>query len=127
MGLKMRKRPGPPPPVGCPMQECMQLFGGTWTSDIVWQLSGGARRFSELQRDIARISPKVLTARLRRLEEKGVVLREVIQTSPPSVEYSLSPLGEELIPVIEAIVKVGTRLQNAAVRNQLKLSASRHA
>jgi DNA-binding HxlR family transcriptional regulator len=53
----------------------------------------------------------MLTARLRELEEKGVVRREVVPTSPPSVEYSLSPLGRELIPVIDAIVRVGTKLR----------------
>jgi DNA-binding HxlR family transcriptional regulator len=110
MGLKMRKSVAPPPPAGCPMQECMKLLGGAWTPEIIWHLSGGSRRFGELQKDIARISPKILTARLRRLKQKGVIERAAIATSPPSVEYSLSSLGRELIPVIDAIVKVGTRL-----------------
>jgi DNA-binding HxlR family transcriptional regulator len=110
MGLKMRKSMAPPPPPGCPMQECMKLLGGAWTPSIVWHLSGGPRRFGELQKDIARISPKMLSARLRKLEEKGVITRTVISTSPPSVEYALSPLGKELLPVIDAIVRVGTRL-----------------
>jgi DNA-binding HxlR family transcriptional regulator len=52
----------------------------------------------------------MLTARLRELEEKGVVDREVVPSSPPSVEYSLSELGKELVPVIDSIVRVGTRL-----------------
>ena len=52
----------------------------------------------------------MLTARLRILEEKGVVTREVVPTSPPSVEYALSELGRELVPVIDSIVRVGTRL-----------------
>jgi DNA-binding HxlR family transcriptional regulator len=88
----------------------MALLGGAWTTNVVWQLSGGPRRFSELTRDIAGISAKMLTARLRELEEKGVVDREVVPTSPPSVEYSLSELGQELVPVIDSIVRVGTRL-----------------
>jgi DNA-binding HxlR family transcriptional regulator len=75
-------------------------------------LSGGARRFGELRRDIPQISPKMLTARLRDLEAKGVVSREVIASSPPSVEYSLTDVGHELIPVINAIVKVGTKLRD---------------
>lgn len=116
MGLKMRKSSAPPPPAGCPMQECMKLLSGAWTPDVIWHLSGGARRFCELERDIARISPKMLTARLRRLEEKGVIERAATPTSPPSVEYSLSCLGRELIPVIDAIVKVGTRLRNVSLR-----------
>lgn len=114
MGLKMRKSAAPPPPPGCPMNECMKLLGGAWTPNIVWQLSGGPRRFGELQKDIARISPKMLSARLRSLEAKAVITRTPIATSPPSVEYSLSTLGKELVPVIDAIVRVGTRLRVAA-------------
>jgi DNA-binding HxlR family transcriptional regulator len=52
----------------------------------------------------------MLTKRLRDLEEKGVVVRQVVPSSPPSVEYSLSELGRELVPVINAIVRVGMRL-----------------
>jgi DNA-binding HxlR family transcriptional regulator len=110
MGLKVRKSKAPPPPPGCPMGACMSLLGGAWTPNLIWQLSGGARRFGELGKDIPGISPKMLAARLKILEEKGVVVREVAPTSPPSVEYSLSELGRELVPVINTIVRVGTRL-----------------
>lgn len=89
----------------------MRLLGGAWTPNLIWYLSEGPRRFSELRCDIPRISAKVLTDRLRALEEKGVVDRSVLATSPPSVEYELTPLGRELIPVIHAIVKVGTKLK----------------
>ena len=110
MPHKVRKSKAPPPPPGCPMGTCMALLGGAWTTNVIWQLSGGPRRFGELQKDIPRISPKMLTARLRELVSKGVVSRDVVPTSPPSVEYGLSDLGRELIPVIDTIVKVGTRL-----------------
>ena len=110
MALKVRKSKAPPPPKGCPMGACMELLGGAWTTNVVWQLSGGPRRFGELMKDIPGISPKVLTERLRALEEKGVVTREVMATSPPSVEYALSDVGQELVPVIDSIVRVGTRL-----------------
>ena len=119
MSFKVRKSLAPPRPAGCPMRECMKLLGGAWTPDIVWHLSGGPRRFGELQKDIARISPKMLTARLRTLEEKAVITRAVIETSPPSVEYSLSPLGKELLPVIAAIVKVGTRLRTVSMHGRV--------
>lgn len=113
MALKLRKSKAPPPPPGCPMTECMKLLGGAWTTNLVWMLSGGPRRFGELKRDIPKISPKMLTARLRDLEEKGVVTRQVVPSSPPSVEYGLSPLGRELIPVIDSIVRVGTRIRES--------------
>lgn len=111
MALKKRRNKSPPPPPACPLIQCMALLGGAWTPSILWNLSGGARRFSELRSDIAGISAKVLTARLRILEEKGVVTREVVASSPPSVEYTLTDLGHEMIPAITAIAKVGMRLK----------------
>ena len=55
---------------------------------------------------------------LRDLGEKGVVVREVVPSSPPSVEYSLSELGRELIPVIHTIVRVGTRIREGSLRKR---------
>ncbi len=92
----------------------MRVLGGAWTPNIIWYLSANPRRFSELKTDIHGISAKVLTERLRKLEHSGVVLREVMPTSPPTVEYRLSELGRELKPAIEAIVKVGHRLKAVA-------------
>jgi DNA-binding HxlR family transcriptional regulator len=96
------------------MGTCMALLGGAWTTNVIWQLSGRSRRFGELYRDMAGISPKMLTARLRDLEKKHVVIRKVAPSSPPSVEYALSELGKELVPVIDTIVRVGTRLLREA-------------
>ncbi|MGE0611819.1 MAG: winged helix-turn-helix transcriptional regulator [Hyphomicrobiales bacterium] len=111
MALKIRKNHAPPPPHNCPLSECMEFLGGAWTPNIIWNLSACPRRFSELRVDIPGISAKVLTMRLRELEDKGVVAREVKPTSPPSVEYSLTELGRELVPAIDAIVRVGHKLK----------------
>jgi len=73
-------------------------------------LSEGPRRFSELRRAIPAISAKVLSARLKDLGERGVLSRTVLATTPPSVDYALTILGEELIPAIQAIVNVGSKL-----------------
>ncbi|GJD58492.1 winged helix-turn-helix transcriptional regulator [Methylobacterium dankookense] len=108
MALKLRKKVPPPP--GCPMSACMSLLGGAWTPEIIWNLSEGARRFSELRRAMPRISAKVLSVRLKDLEERGVLVRSVLATTPPSVDYALTDLGEELIPAIRAIVEVGSKL-----------------
>ena len=116
MALKVRRSKAPPPPPGCRMAACMAVLGGAWTPSLIWKLAGDPRRFGELMRDIPGISPKMLTARLRDLEEKGVVVRAVMPTSPPSVEYSLSDLGRELIPVINTIVRVGTRIREGWMR-----------
>ncbi|MER9895823.1 MAG: helix-turn-helix transcriptional regulator [Mesorhizobium sp.] len=95
---------------GCPMSRCMALLGGCWTPEVLWSLSEGPRRFSELRRDIPAVSAKVLTSRLRDLEERGVLYRNVMPTSPPTVEYELTSLGQELLPAIRSIVDVGSRL-----------------
>lgn len=92
------------------MSACMALLGGAWTPEIIWNLSKGPRRFSELRRAMPAISGKVLSARLKDLDERGVVSRRVETTSPPSVEYALTDLGAELLPAIEAIVAVGSKL-----------------
>ncbi|MGU3285119.1 winged helix-turn-helix transcriptional regulator [Methylobacterium mesophilicum] len=113
MLLKLRKKVEPPP--GCPMSACMSLLGGLWTPEVIWNLSEGPRRFSELRRAMPLISPKVLSARLKDLEERGVLSRTVLPTTPPSVEYALTNLGEELIPAIRAIVEVGTKLNARAM------------
>ena len=109
MSLRMRKTKVAPPE--CPLTECMSLIGGAWTPNVIWYLSANDRRFSELRRDIPAVSAKVLSARLRELESKGVITRNVMPTSPPSVEYSLTDLGRELVPAIAAIMQVGVRLK----------------
>ena len=95
----------------CPLTTCMKLVGGAWTPDIIWQLSKGSRRFSELKMEIHGVSSKVLTQRLRRLESYGIVSRQVLSSSPPSVEYSLTQLGSELKPAVESLVRVGEKLK----------------
>lgn len=111
MALPLRKNKSAPAPPSCPLTECMALLSGAWAPNVIWYLSGGPRRFGELRHDIPRISAKVLSARLRELEEKGVVMRSVVATTPPSTEYALTDLGQELIPAINAIVRVGERLK----------------
>jgi len=101
-----------PPDAACPLMECMNLIGGAWTVNVIWYLRAGARRFSELKGDLPGISAKTLTARLRRLEADGLVRREVMPTSPPTVEYSLTSFGDRLLPAIEAIAEVGRALKS---------------
>lgn len=93
------------------LTECMAIIAGAWAPNVIWELRAGPRRFSELRSDIPPISAKVLSARLSELEERGVLIRHVRPTSPPSVEYELTALGAELIPALEAIVDVGHKLK----------------
>jgi DNA-binding HxlR family transcriptional regulator len=89
----------------------MAFLGGAWTPYILWSLAPCPRRFSELRSDIPLVSAKVLTQRLRELEDRGILSRTVMDTSPPSVEYALTDLGMEFMPVIQAIAEVGQRLK----------------
>ena len=117
MGLPLRKSKVTPPPL-CPLTECMALLRGAWAPNVIWYLGGGPRRFGELRHDIPRISARVLSARLRELEARGVIERRVLATSPPSVEYELTELGHDLIPAIHAIVAVGDKLKEVSEQHE---------
>ena len=96
----------------CPLSDCLAFIGGAWTPNILWNLASGPRRFSELRADIPLVSAKVLTQRLRELEDRGILVRIVTATTAPAVEYRLTDLGQEFMPVIEAIAEVGQRLKS---------------
>lgn len=113
MPLKMRRNRSMPPPAPCDLTECMAVISGAWAANVLWHLREGPRRFSELKADIPPVSAKVLSQRLKELQARGVLRRRVQPTSPPSVEYELTPLGGELIPALTAIVAVGHRLKTA--------------
>ena len=119
MPLKVRKSVVRQQAEMCPIGACMDLIGGAWTPNIIWYLSGGSRRFSELREDAKPISAKMLSTRLKELEATGIVSRTVVDTSPPSVEYALTPLGRELIPAIEAIARVGFKLKREQAEKRL--------
>jgi DNA-binding HxlR family transcriptional regulator len=109
--VRVRKSKVEPPPSECPLSSCMKFISGTWAPHIVWYLKATPRRFSELKGDIKGVSAKMLSMRLKELEAAGVLLREEIESSPPTVEYSLTELGRELQPAIAAIVSVGHKLK----------------
>lgn len=100
----------------CPIQRAAALLEGKWTTLIVRDLLGGKRRFSELQRGLAGISPRLLTARLRLLEEQGLVQRYQYPTIPPTTEYELTAFGLELLPVLQAMAVFGARLAEQQIR-----------
>ena len=92
------------------MEGAMRFLSGSWTLYIIWYLRDRPRRFGDLKRDIGEVSAKVLTDRLRELEKLGVVSRTVKPTSPPTVEYAITPLGARLKPILHAIAAVGPDL-----------------
>lgn len=84
----------------CPVGITLDLIGGKYKALILWHLSNGKLRFSELKKVIADATPKMLTHQLRELEAQSLIHREVFPVIPPKVEYSLTELGESLMPVL---------------------------
>jgi DNA-binding HxlR family transcriptional regulator len=85
----------------CPVEVTLEMMGNRWKVLILRELfRGGVRRFSELYRSINGITHKMLTQQLRHMERDGIVERKVYPEVPPKVEYSLTPVGESLKPVI---------------------------
>lgn len=119
MSLPLRLSRVDPAP-SCPLMECMSMLRGAWAPNIIWYLSGNPRRFGELRHDIPPISARVLSARLRELEARGLVSRTLIDSSPPSAEYALTELGQELMPAIRAIVEVGVKLKKIGANRAAK-------
>ncbi|HSU65723.1 MAG TPA: helix-turn-helix domain-containing protein, partial [Tepidisphaeraceae bacterium] len=94
----------------CPAESTLQIIGGRWKVPILWHLAtSGTLRFSELRRQLPGCTQKMLTQQLREMERDGIVLRKVYPQVPPKVEYSLTPAGRSLIPVVEAMCAWGKR------------------
>ena len=91
----------------CPAEVTLSIIGGRWKTPILYHLFQGEKRFSELRRRLKPITQKMLTQQLREMERDGLVHREVFPEVPPRVEYSLTPLGETLRPVIDAMCQWG--------------------
>ena len=91
----------------CPVATTVQLIGSKWKLLIIRNLRARPWRFNELRKDLEGISQKVLTDSLREMEADGIITRTVYPEVPPRVEYALSPLGETLGPVLDAMAKWG--------------------
>ncbi len=87
----------------CPVEATLELIGGKYKALILWHLSGGTLRFSELRSRIRKATPKMLTQQLRELESQDLIHREVFPVIPPRVEYSLTEAGKSLLPILVAM------------------------
>ena len=92
----------------CPAATTVQLIGSKWKLLILRNLFMRPWRFNELRKDLEGISQKVLTDSLRAMEEDGIITRTVYAEVPPRVEYALSPLGESMKPILDAMEQWGT-------------------
>lgn len=98
----------------CPVATTVQLIGSKWKLLILRNLMSRPWRFNELRKDLDGISQKVLTESLRSMESDGIIVRTVYAEVPPRVEYSLSPLGETLRPILDAMQIWGQEYKESA-------------
>ena len=97
----------------CPVATCVQIVGNKWKLLIIRNLIyNGTQRFTDFLKTIPGISKKVLTDDLRALENDGIIDREIFAEVPPRVEYSLTPLGRTLKPVLDAMCEWGTNYKS---------------
>ena len=103
----------------CPMDFILRLLMGPWTTYVLYNLrTYGPQRFGELKRRVAGVSAKMLTERLRTLENAGLVRRDYEATIPPKVTYSLTERGHELDSVLDRLAEIGQRweVEDSAAR-----------
>ncbi|MCM2323933.1 MAG: helix-turn-helix transcriptional regulator [Oligoflexia bacterium] len=112
--ISTEEKPFTPCTGACPLDLCLKFLSGAWTHKIICNLRIGPRRFGELRRTLGTVSSKVLTERLREMEAHGVITRTVLPTSPVTVEYALTPLGHDFIPLFDGMRRVAPLLENAA-------------
>ena len=95
----------------CPLELVLGMIGGKWKGVILYYLLQGTQRFSQLQRAMPNVTQRMLTKQLRELEADGIVHREVYPVVPPKVEYSLTPLGQSMRPMVDALREWGEAYQ----------------
>ena len=91
----------------CPAEAALDVMAGRWKVLILYRLFEGTKRFSELKNELSDVTQKTLTQQLRQMEADGLVRRKIYAQIPPKVEYSLTPLGMSLKPVVAAMCRWG--------------------
>lgn len=87
----------------CPTRQLLESLSDKWLGLVLCALAGGPQRHSQLARQIAGVSQKMLTQTLRTLERDGLVTRAITPSVPVRVDYTLTPLGRDLLPVMAAV------------------------
>jgi len=89
--------------ITCNMTALSVILSGKWKPLILWQLMENTMRFGELRRNLEGISPRILSRELRELEQHDIICRKEFPSIPPKVEYSLSEIGEQIRPAMNAL------------------------
>lgn len=102
----------------CPVTTAVSLIGGKWKLLILRNLKTRRWRFNELQRDLEGVSQKVLTDSLRQMIDDGLAYRRDYREMPPRVEYGLTALGREMLPIIDALADFGSYYKSHIQRKE---------
>ncbi len=100
----------------CPAARTLEIVGERWTLLIVRDLMAGPLRFQQLRQSLAGISPNLLSERLKRLENHGILQRQVGEDHPPQSSYSLTAKGRELSTAVGALFTWGVRHLDTEIR-----------
>jgi len=95
----------------CPVRKTAEILEGKWTTLVVRELLTGKKRYSELQKALLGISPKLLANRLKFLQQRKLVTRTVFPTIPPTTEYELTETGKMLASVLREMANFGLELK----------------
>ncbi|MGB6987548.1 MAG: helix-turn-helix domain-containing protein [Candidatus Aquilonibacter sp.] len=107
----------------CPTRDLLDSIGDKWSTLILMSLAAEPLRFSAVRRAVPDISKRMLTQTLRSLERDGMISRHVFPTKPPSVEYSLTELGESLLESMIALVEWTERSYPVVLRARMRFDA----
>jgi DNA-binding HxlR family transcriptional regulator len=89
----------------CPIEQTFRIVGKSWTVLILRELFFGANKFGRIKSGVGRINPKVLSNRLKELEDSGIINRSVTQGRPVQIDYSLTEKGRHLLPLLFSAAK----------------------
>ena len=113
-------------PKACPFHNLLEVLARPWTMHVLWTLSTrGPTRFGELRRQVAGISSRVLTERLRILEQKGFVFRDYQPTIPPAVTYGITNRMKDISKVLDELNDLAKKWQKEDARVRAKPEASK--
>ncbi|OMF07192.1 transcriptional regulator [Paenibacillus amylolyticus] len=104
----------------CKILVTLEVIGGKWKGIILFHLMNGPLRFNELKRRIPAVTQRMLTLQLRELESDGIVSRHIYRQIPPKVDYTLTPFGESLKPLIDEMRNWGEKYENILLTERNK-------
>ena len=104
----------------CSVAVTQDIFNDRWKLSVIWYLLDGEKRFKDLSESICEITKKTLTIKLKELEEKNIIHREVFAEVPPKVVYSLTPIGKKLKPILKEMFDWGIEYvkENGKITNE---------